>query len=93
MRDATLTHHLNATDARGLVTWTRDAANRRVQVVALTEAGEVAFGEMRCHSSAYWPIALARTVTLAVIGVIPGCDALAGWPLERRIVALRAGRE
>ena len=52
------------------------AVNRRVQVVALTEAGEAAFGEMRCHSSAYWPIVLARTVTLAVIGVkIPGCDA------------------
>ena len=55
VREATLTHHLNAMDARGLVTRTRDAANRRVQVVALTEAGEAAFGEMRCHSSAYWP--------------------------------------
>jgi hypothetical protein len=53
----------------------RDVANRRVQVVALTEAGEAAFGEVRCHSSAYWPIALARTVTLAVIGLIPGCHA------------------
>src|SRR5215467_10091974 len=39
VREATLTHHLNAMDARGLVTRTRDAANRRVQVVALTEAG------------------------------------------------------
>src|SRR6202051_841946 len=37
VREATLTHHLNAMDARGLVTRTRDAANRRVQVVALTE--------------------------------------------------------
>ena len=40
MREATLTHHLNAMDARGLVTRTRDAANRRVQVVALTEAAK-----------------------------------------------------
>lgn len=45
--EATLTHHLNAMDARGLVTRTRDATNRRVQVVALTEAGEVAFVRMR----------------------------------------------
>ena len=46
-REATLTHHLNAMDARGLVTRTRDAANRRVQVVALTEAGEAAFARLR----------------------------------------------
>src|ERR1700721_2647727 len=43
VREATLTHHLNAMDARGLVTRTRDAANRRVQVVALTEVGEATF--------------------------------------------------
>jgi len=47
VREATLTHHLNAMDARGLVTRTRDAANRRVQVVALTEAGEAAFVRLR----------------------------------------------
>ena len=47
VREATLTHHLNAMDARGLVTRTRDAANRRVQVVALTEAGEAAFARLR----------------------------------------------
>ena len=45
--EATLTHHLNAMDARGLVTRTRGAANRRVQVVALTEAGETAFARLR----------------------------------------------
>jgi MarR family transcriptional regulator for hemolysin len=43
VREATLTHHLNAMDARGLVTRTRDPANRRIQVVELTEAGEAAF--------------------------------------------------
>src|SRR5580704_15157517 len=32
---ATLTHHLNAMDAQGLVARTRDSANRRVQVVTL----------------------------------------------------------
>src|ERR1700722_3413039 len=47
VREATLTHHLNAMDARGLVTRTRDAANRRVQVVALTEVGEATFVRLR----------------------------------------------
>jgi len=47
VREATLTHHLNAMDARGLITRTRDAANRRVQVVELTEEGEAAFLRLR----------------------------------------------
>ena len=47
VREATLTHHLNAMDARGLITRTRDAANRRIQVVALTDAGEAAFARLR----------------------------------------------
>jgi MarR family transcriptional regulator for hemolysin len=47
VREATLTHHLNSMDAHGLVTRTRDTANRRVQVVALTEAGEAAFARLR----------------------------------------------
>lgn len=47
VREATLTHHLNAMDARGLITRTRDTANRRVQVVGLTEAGEAAFLRLR----------------------------------------------
>jgi len=51
--EATLTHHLNAMDARGLVTRTRGAANRRVQVVALTEAGETAFARLRDAATAF----------------------------------------
>src|ERR1700678_2414048 len=47
IREATLTHHLNAMDADGLITRTRDAANRRVQVVTLTEKGDQAFLAMR----------------------------------------------
>src|ERR1700722_2479333 len=47
IREATLTHHLNAMDADGLITRTRDTANRRVQVVALTEKGDQAFLAMR----------------------------------------------
>jgi MarR family transcriptional regulator, transcriptional regulator for hemolysin len=53
VREATLTHHLNGMDARGLVTRTRDAANRRVQVVALTEAGEEAFARLRDAAIAF----------------------------------------
>jgi MarR family transcriptional regulator for hemolysin len=43
VREATLTHHLNAMDSQGLVTRTRDPANRRIHVVELTPAGEAAF--------------------------------------------------
>jgi MarR family transcriptional regulator for hemolysin len=47
IRQATLTHHLNALEERGLITRTRDAANRRIQAVGLTDAGEAAFLRMR----------------------------------------------
>ncbi len=53
VREATLTHHLNALDARGLVIRTRAAANRRVQVVTLTEAGEAAFTRLRDAALAF----------------------------------------
>jgi MarR family transcriptional regulator, transcriptional regulator for hemolysin len=53
VREATLTHHLNAMDARGLVTRSRDNANRRVQQVALTEAGEAAFVRLRGAAMAF----------------------------------------
>ena len=47
IKQATLTHHLNAMDAQGLVTRRRDPANRRVHLVELTEAGEAAFVRLR----------------------------------------------
>lgn len=47
IREATLTHHLNAMDAQDLITRRRDPANRRVHVVELTEKGEAAFLQMR----------------------------------------------
>ena len=53
VREATLTHHLNAMDARGLITRTRDTANRRFQVVTLTEAGEAAFLRLRSAAMAF----------------------------------------
>jgi MarR family transcriptional regulator for hemolysin len=53
LRQATLTHHLNAMDARGLITRTRDAANRRIHVVALTDAGEAVFVRLRDTAIAF----------------------------------------
>ena len=53
IKEATLTHHLNAMDERGLISRTRDAANRRIQVVALTEAGEAAFLRLRDAAIAF----------------------------------------
>jgi MarR family transcriptional regulator for hemolysin len=47
VREATLTHHLNAMDAQGLVTRARDPANRRIHVVQLTPDGEAAFLRLR----------------------------------------------
>jgi len=44
---ATLTHHLNALEDQGLVRRWREASNRRVQQVALTEAGEALFDRLR----------------------------------------------
>jgi MarR family transcriptional regulator for hemolysin len=45
--EATLTHHLNAMDAEGLVVRRRDPANRRVHVLELTPAGDAAFARLR----------------------------------------------
>jgi MarR family transcriptional regulator for hemolysin len=51
--EATLTHHLNAMEARGLVTRRRDPDNRRVHMVELTQAGEEAFYQMRRAAFAF----------------------------------------
>jgi len=47
IQGATLTHHLNAMEADGLVTRRRDPANRRVHVVEMTERGEATFHRLR----------------------------------------------
>lgn len=49
----TLTHHLNRMEASGLLTRTRDPHNRRVHQVALTEAGEALFGQLRATVAAF----------------------------------------
>jgi MarR family transcriptional regulator for hemolysin len=53
VREATLTHHLNAMEADGLLTRKRDQSNRRVHVVELTDAGEAAFLGLRDAAAAF----------------------------------------
>ena len=53
IREATLTHHLNAMDAQGLVTRRRDPANRRVHLVELIDAGEALFLRLRDAAVAF----------------------------------------
>jgi MarR family transcriptional regulator, transcriptional regulator for hemolysin len=53
IREATLTHHLNAMDEQGLITRRRDPANRRVHLVELTDAGEAAFERLRGSAGAF----------------------------------------
>jgi MarR family transcriptional regulator, transcriptional regulator for hemolysin len=53
VREATLTHHLNAMDATGLLTRRRDASNRRIHVVELTDAGEEMFLRLRAAALAF----------------------------------------
>jgi MarR family transcriptional regulator, transcriptional regulator for hemolysin len=47
LREPTLSHHLAAMESDGLITRHRDDANRRVQVVALTDAGRTRFRQLR----------------------------------------------
>jgi MarR family transcriptional regulator for hemolysin len=53
VREPTLTHHLNAMEARGLVARRRDPGNRRVQLVELTDAGEEVFVRLRDAAVAF----------------------------------------
>src|SRR5215469_6968565 len=46
IREATLTHHLNAMEADGLITRQRHQTNRRIHVVALTAEGDAAFARL-----------------------------------------------
>ena len=53
IQGATLTHHLNAMESDGLVTRQRDPANRRIHLVALTEAGEALFHRLGAVAVAF----------------------------------------
>jgi MarR family transcriptional regulator for hemolysin len=50
---ATVTHHLNAMEADGLVTRERDPDNRRVHVLTLTKRGEATFERLRGAAAAF----------------------------------------
>jgi MarR family transcriptional regulator, transcriptional regulator for hemolysin len=53
IREATLTHHLNAMEKAGLLTRRRDQNNRRIHLVELTSAGEAAFLRLRTTAAAF----------------------------------------
>jgi MarR family transcriptional regulator, transcriptional regulator for hemolysin len=53
IQGATLTHHLNAMEADGLITRRRDPANRRVHQVRLTDQGEALFHRLASAAQAH----------------------------------------
>jgi MarR family transcriptional regulator for hemolysin len=53
IQGATLTHHLNAMEAGGLLTRTRDPANRRIHNVEVTERGAAVFERLRTAAVAF----------------------------------------
>jgi DNA-binding MarR family transcriptional regulator len=53
IKEATLTHHLNALEGRGLITRSRDTADRRVQRVAFSPEGEAMFEALRGAAVSY----------------------------------------
>lgn len=53
LRGPTLTHHLDTLTRGGFVTRERDADNRRVQRVVLTEAGEQLFVRLRRAAASF----------------------------------------
>jgi MarR family transcriptional regulator for hemolysin len=53
IRQPTLSHHLDGLERAGLVTRDREPGNRRVQRVALTDAGEQLFLRMRRAAAAF----------------------------------------
>jgi MarR family transcriptional regulator for hemolysin len=53
VRGPTLTHHLDGLERAGLITRERDPGNRRVQVVAMTDAGEQLFLRLRRAAASF----------------------------------------
>jgi MarR family transcriptional regulator, transcriptional regulator for hemolysin len=71
IKEATLTHHLNAMETAGLITRRRDPANRRIHVVELTAAGESSFGRLR-EAAFGFDTQLRRNVTEQDIATLEG---------------------
>jgi MarR family transcriptional regulator for hemolysin len=53
IQGATLTHHLNALEAGGLLRRRRDPNNRRVHLVELTAEGEATFARLRGAAASF----------------------------------------
>jgi MarR family transcriptional regulator for hemolysin len=53
VREATLTHHLNSMDTRGLITRRRDTDNRRIHIVELTDNGQALFERLQKAAVAF----------------------------------------
>ena len=78
LSEATLTHHLNAMDADGLLVRRRHPDNRRVHVVELTDAGEELFTRLRDAAVAF-DSTLRRGLSADDIGAVHDTlDRLAG---------------
>ena len=90
IREATLTHHLNGMETRGLVTRRRDPDNHRIQVVELSDAGDAAFVRLLEATTAFdrrlragLPDAdlesLGGLLDRLAANVAPGDDAQPAW--------------
>jgi MarR family transcriptional regulator, transcriptional regulator for hemolysin len=53
IQEATVTHHLNAMEAAGLLTRRRDPGNRRVHLVELTPEGDALFFRLKEAAGAF----------------------------------------
>ncbi len=71
IREATLTHHLNAMETDGLLTRRRDPNNRRIHIVELTDAGEAAFLTLGTAAVAF-DQRLRRGITVAELPNLEG---------------------
>jgi len=83
IRGATLTHHLNAMEAAGLVTRRRHPDNRRIHVVEMTDAGSEMFLRLR-------EVAVAFDRTLRA-GLHPGDLEVFGQVLRQLYVNVTGG--
>jgi MarR family transcriptional regulator, transcriptional regulator for hemolysin len=66
IREATMTHHLNAMESSGLISRHREKTNRRVQLVELTPDGDALFARLREAATAF-DVRLRRGVSAAEI--------------------------
>jgi MarR family transcriptional regulator for hemolysin len=66
IREATMTHHLNAMESSGLISRHREKTNRRVQLVETTSEGEALFVRLREAAMAF-DTRLRRGVSAAEI--------------------------